>query len=200
MENKGLIFAGLALSALFIGAVAGCETHYERDLEVDRAAALSRATCPDGMKDGSRLNIVLNAAYRANHLKRLTDEKVAICVDPALAAAETTPPYDYPVAAVYLPPADGHGAQVRLWDNGKPPIKLRPIMNELSVISHPGQVFQGVIKLLDGKAKLPLKADQPAIALMDFECGYSCTNINWYTAEKQAELLKNNPTLLARPK
>ncbi|HEY8191606.1 MAG TPA: hypothetical protein VIG74_04210 [Alphaproteobacteria bacterium] len=182
-----------------MSAVAGCETNYERNLEVTRATTLSLAACPDGMKDDARLNIVLNATYRASHLKRLTDEKVAICVNPALADVQTTPPYNFPVAAVYLPPDNRHGGMLQIWDNKKPPIKLRPIMNDLSVITHPPQAFQGVIKLLDGKAKPPLAAAQPAIALMDFECGYSCTNISWYTTDKQAELLKNNPTLLARP-
>jgi hypothetical protein len=194
-----LIFSGLTLSAIFTTAIVACDTNYDKSLQQGRAIALARAECPDGMKDEQRLHIVLNAAYHSSDLKPLNDAKVAICVNPALAAAKTPEPYHRPVAAVFLPSNEKHSSMVQLWDDGNSPIKIRPILNRLSVISHPPQVYRGVDKILKNE-KRGLKPDQPAIAIMDGQCGYNCTNINWYAPEQQADLLKLNPTLLSRPR
>ena len=184
------------LAPLFMLAVlAGCDSAQEKEVQIERHIAQYRNECPN--KDAlepERLRMVLAVAYNAGTLKRLADERVSVCLDRAMTAIKPVPPYNYPVFAIYYPPAGEKGAFLRLWDDGNPPKKLRMIMNEDSIIRHPAEAFRGVVKILN-RDKPWLKPENVNVAIGNAGCGYNCTGITWYPPEKQPELFKLNPGL-----
>lgn len=198
MAQKWIEKAPLALAPAFLAAaLGGCGSDADMAVEVEKHMTRAQAECPARTGetfDAGRHRMALESAYQTAHLKRLNDGNVTVCLSRALADAKPVPPATHPVFAIYHPPADGKGALLQLWDDGNPPEKIRPVMNQDSFIRHPASAFRGVAGILDHDSKF-LKPEEVNIAIGDAGCGYSCTDITWYPADKQQELLKLNPQL-----
>lgn len=184
------IFTAVALALI----TTGCESGIERAAEADRAIKLAGEHCPSSMPvDADRMRVVFDdKALKTAHLKTLNDAGAAVCLDRAMPKARK-PVYGHGPFAIFQPATKDHGAILRLWDDGQPPVHNAVFQAKNGFNRYSHQAIQGAAEIIEGK-KFNMKPDKISIATDSFGCNsYSkCFGISWEPAENHKEMIAQN--------
>lgn len=195
MKYRALKAFAAATLCAFVAACGG--TGPERAAESARAMELAHKNCPSAMPvNQERMAIILDSAFKTAHIKTLNDAGMAICLDTAMPKAKRPSVYGHLPFAIFQPAMKERGPILRLWDDGKPPVRNRPFQAEDGFNRYSSQAIQGAAKIIEGK-KFNMKPDRISIATDHYGCTTykRCFGIVWDPAESHKDLIRINPEL-----